>query len=59
MTTTTTKPRYLCAKCGLGVLVLADAGKTSIVRACSCGDDAAVIANASGKAAGNGGAIGR
>lgn len=52
-------PRYLCARCGVAVVVLVDAGKTSIVRACTCDAATAVVANASGKAAGHGGAIGR
>lgn len=46
-------PRYTCGVCGLAVAVLADAGQTSIVRACPC--KGAVVANMSGEASGHGG----
>lgn len=49
------KPRYVCSRCGLGVVVLAHSahGDMSLVRACDCGD-VPVVGDMRGKAAGSG-----
>lgn len=47
------RPRYVCGVCGLGVIVLANAGNTSIVRACAC--KGVIVANAEAAAVGRGG----
>lgn len=50
------RPRYACGVCGFGVLVLADAGNTSIVKACLC--NGAIVANAEAVVVGHGGVKG-
>lgn len=52
----TKRPRYTCGACGLGVLVLVDAGNTSIVRACTC--NGVIVADAEAVVVGRGGVKG-
>ena len=44
---------YTCGKCGRGVIVMAG----RIIRACTCGHDAPVIANMSATVYGRGGLV--